>query len=119
MWILSSPAPFSVLACEPEGQGLDVSAGGRSAGLTAHGPGGCCRCASGVSGPQHPHTLLARANLAFFTGQAGDAAGARDLYAGLLPVIERVLGPGHADTLTVRANLLTSWSKRAAVAMSL
>ena len=33
-------APFRVFACEPEGQGLDVPAGGRAAGLAAHGPGG-------------------------------------------------------------------------------
>jgi hypothetical protein len=33
-------APFGVLAGEPEHQGPDFAAGGRSAGLAAHGPGG-------------------------------------------------------------------------------
>ena len=36
---------------------------------------------------------------------AGDAAGARDQFAALLPVRERVLGAEHPDTLTTRANL--------------
>jgi hypothetical protein len=43
-----------------------------------------------VSGPEHPHTLTARANLAQWTGEAGDPAAARDQYAALLPVRERV-----------------------------
>ena len=38
-------------------------------------------------------------------GEAGDAAGARDQYAALLPVRERVCGAEHPDTLTARANL--------------
>jgi CHAT domain/Tetratricopeptide repeat len=38
-------------------------------------------------------------------GQRGDAAGARDQYAILLPIRERVSGPEHPRTLTVRANL--------------
>jgi hypothetical protein len=46
-----------------------------------------------VLGPEHPHTLTTRHNLALWTGQAGDAAGARDQYAALLPIRERVLGP--------------------------
>jgi hypothetical protein len=46
-----------------------------------------------VSGPDHPHTLDARAHLARFTGEAGDAAAARDQYAALLPDRERVPGP--------------------------
>ena len=56
-------------------------------------------------GPEHPDTLAARNNLAFWTGQAGDAAGARDQLAALLPIRERVLGPEHPDTLTTRASL--------------
>ena len=39
------------------------------------------------------------------TGLAGDAAGARDLYAALLPVAERTLGPEHPETLTTRGNI--------------
>ena len=46
-------------------------------------------------GPEHPETLAARRNLAGWTGRAGDAAGARDQFAALLPVRERVLGPEH------------------------
>ena len=39
-----------------------------------------------VLGPEHPHTLTTRGNLASWTGQAGDPAAARDLFAELLPV---------------------------------
>ena len=53
----------------------------------------CCPSSSGSWAPEHPDTLTARANLARWTGEAGDAAGARDQYAALLPVRERVLGP--------------------------
>ena len=42
----------------------------------------------------------------------GDAAGARDQFAALLPVRERVLGAEHPDTLTARANL-ASWTGEA------
>ena len=58
-----------------------------------------------IRGAEHPSTLTARANLAYFIGQAGDAAGARDQYAALLPVRERVSGAEHPSTLTARANL--------------
>ncbi|MFE0147891.1 tetratricopeptide repeat protein [Nonomuraea sp. NPDC059007] len=60
-------------------------------------------------GPEHPSTLAARANLAYWTGEAGDPAAARALYAELLPIRERVSGPEHPDTLTTRANL-AYWS---------
>jgi Tetratricopeptide repeat len=56
-------------------------------------------------GPEHPDTLAARANLAAWTGAAGDAAAARDLLAALLPVYERVSGPEHPGTLAARGNL--------------
>jgi hypothetical protein len=36
--------------------------------------------------PEHPDTLATRANLASWTGEVGDAAGARDQLAALLPV---------------------------------
>ena len=54
-------------------------------------------------GPTHPDTLTARANLARFTGEAGDPAAARDQYTALLPTIEEVPGSTHPDTLTARA----------------
>jgi Tetratricopeptide repeat len=63
-------------------------------------------------GPEHRDTLAARINLARWTGEAGDAAGARDLIAVLLPVAERVMGPEHSDTLTVRDNL-AHWTGQA------
>ena len=65
-----------------------------------------------VSGPEHPETLTARANLASWTGQAGDPAAARDQYAALLPALERVLGPEHPNTLTARSNL-ARWTGQA------
>jgi Tetratricopeptide repeat len=65
-----------------------------------------------VSGPEHPKTLAARANLATWTGRAGYAAAARDQYAALLPLFERVLGPEHPGTLTARNNL-AHWTREA------
>ena len=58
-----------------------------------------------VYGAEHQDTLAADASLAYWTGEAGDAAGARDQLTALLPVRERVLGPEHPDTLTTRNNL--------------
>jgi hypothetical protein len=63
-------------------------------------------------GPGHPDTLYARFELARWTGLAGDAAGARDQLAVLLPVSERVQGPEHPDTLTARSEL-ASWTGKA------
>jgi len=60
-------------------------------------------------GPEHRDTLAARTALARWTGEAGDAAGARDQLAALLPVEERVLGPENPDTLTARA-ALAGWT---------
>jgi Tetratricopeptide repeat len=65
-----------------------------------------------ILGPVHPDTLEARANLAAWTGNAGDAAGARDQFAALLPIQERVLGPKHPDTLAVR-DALAYWTEKA------
>ena len=58
-----------------------------------------------VLGPEHPYTLATRGNLADWTGKAGDAAAARDLFAALLPLHERIPGPDHPDTLATRASL--------------
>jgi hypothetical protein len=66
----------------------------------------------GDYGPEHPATLTARSNLARWTGQAGDAAGARDQFAALLPVRERVQGAEHPHTLAARSNL-AYWAGRA------
>src|SRR5690242_13923970 len=58
-----------------------------------------------AAGPEHPGVLASRSEMAYSAGQAGDAAGARDQFAALLPVAERVLGPEHPDTLAARASL--------------
>ena len=57
-------------------------------------------------GPQHRDTLDAHSELARWTGAAGgNAAGARDQLAALLPIIERVEGPEHPATLYARGRL--------------
>jgi len=58
-----------------------------------------------AAGPEHPGALATRSELAYSAGQAGDAAAARDQFAALLPVAERVLGPEHPDTVINRHNL--------------
>ncbi len=68
----------------------------------------CCPPCEQILGPEHPDTLTARGDLASFTGEAGDAAAARDQYTALLPALEQILGPEHPDTLTARANLARS-----------
>ncbi len=62
--------------------------------------------------PKHPDTLTNRHNLANFTGYAGDAAAARDQFAALLPVRERVSGRDHPDTLAAKFSL-AYWTGRA------
>ncbi len=56
-------------------------------------------------GADHPDTLFARADLAFWIGQAEDPARARDQFAALVPVNARVLGAEHPETLAARSNL--------------
>jgi hypothetical protein len=58
-----------------------------------------------AAGPEHPGALATRSELAYSAGQSGDAIAARDQFAALLPVAERVLGPEHPDTLAARASL--------------
>ena len=60
---------------------------------------------SDAYGPEHPDTLAARHELGRWTGAAGDAAGASDQLAALLPIMERVEGPEHPHTLWGRGNL--------------
>jgi hypothetical protein len=62
----------------------------------------CCRCASGPRGAEHLETLATRDALASWT-RAGGPAKARDQYAVLLSVYQRVLGPDHPKTLTTWA----------------
>ena len=61
-----------------------------------------------MSGAEHLDTLAARATHGYFVGEAGHAAGARDRYAALLPVIEQVVGAGHPATQAARARLASS-----------
>jgi hypothetical protein len=58
-------------------------------------------------GPRHHDTLTARYCLAEWTGRAGDAPGAREQFAALLPTDELVLGADHPDTLSTCGNLAT------------
>ena len=50
-------------------------------------------------GRDHPDTLGTRHNIAGWTGEVGDAAGALRLFTELLPDMERVLGRDHPNTL--------------------
>ncbi len=63
-------------------------------------------------GAEHPDTLYVQSNLATFMGLTGDAVGARDQLAALLPVMERVSGAEDPDTVTVR-NYLARWTGEA------
>jgi hypothetical protein len=56
-------------------------------------------------GPDHPHTLTTRNNIAHWTGRCGDPAGALRLSQELMPDRARVLGPDHPNTLTTRSNI--------------
>lgn len=58
-----------------------------------------------IQGPRHPATLDARARIARWTGECGNAAEAQALFRGLLPDREEVLGPRNPDTLTTRASM--------------
>jgi hypothetical protein len=67
-------------------------------------------CLRDSYGAEHPKTLTSRGSLAFWTGQAGDAEGACDLFAELVPLRERVSGPEHPETLNARSSL-THWTE--------
>jgi hypothetical protein len=54
-------------------------------------------------GSDHPDTLTARYDLAYWRGEAGDFAGAAAAMAELVDDRLRVLGPSHSDTLGTRA----------------
>ena len=56
-------------------------------------------------GPDHPDTLTAAGNLAFWRARTGDFAGAIDILEPLLDDCLRVLGPDHSLTLKTRGNL--------------
>jgi Tfp pilus assembly protein PilF len=56
-------------------------------------------------GPDHPETASSFDNLGALLLAQGDPAGARTYYERALAIAERVLGPDHPTTATVRANL--------------
>ena len=58
-----------------------------------------------VLGPDHPHTLTSRNNLAYAYESAGRLGQAIPLYEQTLADRERVLGADHPNTLTSRNNL--------------
>ena len=58
-----------------------------------------------AAGPEHPGALATQSELAYTAGQSGDAAAARDQFAALLPIRERMSGPDHPDTLAAREEL--------------
>jgi hypothetical protein len=58
-----------------------------------------------VLGPDHPDTLVTRGQVAYYTGEGGDPAGALELYRELLTDQQRVLGPDHPDTVLTRYRL--------------
>ena len=65
-----------------------------------------------VLNKNHPHTLATRNNLARMTGEAGDPAAARDMFAALLSLREEIVGLEHPTTLATRLSLAT-WTGRA------
>jgi tetratricopeptide (TPR) repeat protein len=58
-----------------------------------------------IQSPDHPGTLATRVNVAYWTGNSGDVAGALLLLRELLPDQQRVLGPDHPGTLATRSNI--------------
>jgi hypothetical protein len=60
---------------------------------------------TGLLGPEHPDTLLARANLGSSYWSAGRTADAIAIGEQVVADRERLLGSEHPDTLTARANL--------------
>ena len=72
----------------------------------------CCRSASGSSAPSTPTRSPTAPTWPAGPGEAGDAAGARDQFAALVPVRERVSGAEHPATLTTRASL-AHWTRLA------
>jgi hypothetical protein len=61
------------------------------------------------AGPEHPDPDRPQQPRRLDHG-GGDAAAARDQYAALLPIRERVSGPEHPDTLDARASL-AEWTR--------
>ena len=60
-------------------------------------------------GPDHPHTLTTRNNLATAHHAAGHLSTAIDMHQDLLADRTRVLGPEHPDTLVTRGDLAVTY----------
>jgi hypothetical protein len=58
-----------------------------------------------ILGPDHPHALWSRNNLALALGSLGDHRQAAELHRTILASYERVLGPDHPETVRSRNNL--------------
>jgi hypothetical protein len=56
-------------------------------------------------GPDHPHTLTTRHNLAYWRACANETSQAIAELVALVPDRERVLGPDHPHTVVSRHNL--------------
>jgi hypothetical protein len=67
--------------------------------------GRCYRSDYEYSTPNTRRRCSSGASMARWTGHAGDAAGARDQYAELLPIFERVSGPEHPHTIEIGTEL--------------
>jgi hypothetical protein len=65
-----------------------------------------------VLGPEHLASLLARTNVAEWTGNTGHPSEALRLLHRLLPDLKRVLGRDHPETLTARKNI-ANWTGHA------
>jgi hypothetical protein len=63
-------------------------------------------------GPNHPDTLTARGNLAYWRGEAGDHTGAIAAFERLLTDVQRERGLDHPHALAIRGNL-AYWHGRA------
>lgn len=71
--------------------------------------------------PDHPDVITAHGHLAYWTWQDDDIAQARELFAALVPDIERTLGPHHRRSLDVRRRWAgcTGWTGAPAAARNL
>lgn len=65
-----------------------------------------------LRGTQHPDTLSARSQIAFWTGRCGHPEDALRLFKELLSDQEQVLGPDHPDTLGTRSSI-AAWTGEA------
>ena len=63
-----------------------------------------------VSGTEHPAPLVTKGNLAYWYGQSDNVTAARDIFADLLEICERIFGDAKYEPF-VRENL-AEWTSR-------